>query len=114
MIKSENQELAYLLFQAVDGRWIKGADDEVRLTIEFILERLTTFLQDNQGKVEKSPSMKQLVLLLKPLEELIVAVGMRDVWRPKLLEIIKGMQPIFPADRVPKCNPPNSLLESYL
>jgi hypothetical protein len=35
--------------------------------------------------------MKQLVLLLKPLEELIVAVGMRDAWRPKLLEIIKGM-----------------------
>ncbi len=47
MIRNENQELAYLLFQAVDGRWIKGADDEVRLTIEFILEKLTTFLQDN-------------------------------------------------------------------
>ena len=58
--------------------------------------------------------MKQLVLLLKPLEEFIVAVGMRDTWRQKLLEIVKGMQPIFPADKVPKCSPPNSLLESYL
>ena len=58
--------------------------------------------------------MKQLVLLLKPLEELIVSVGMRDAWRPKLAEIIKGMQPIFPSDKTAKCSPPNSLLESYL
>ena len=58
--------------------------------------------------------MKQLVLLLKPLEELIVAVGMRDTWRTKLNDIIKGMQPIFPVDKVAKCSPSNSLLESYL
>lgn len=52
-------------------------------------------------------------MLLKPLEELIVSVGMRDSWRPKLSEIIKGMAPIFPIDKVSKCTPPNSLVESY-
>ena len=64
--------------------------------------------------MEKALSLKQLILLLKPTEELIAAVGMRDSWRPKLQEILKGMQPIFPAEKVNKCSPPNSLLESYL
>jgi len=57
--------------------------------------------------------MKQFFLLLKPLEELIQAVGMKDRWKPKLKECLQGLAPIFPMEKVIKCSPPNSLLESY-
>jgi hypothetical protein len=53
-------------------------------------------------------------MLLKPLEEFIAAVGMRDCWRPKLQEILKGMAPIFPYDKQNKITPATALLDSYL
>ena len=58
--------------------------------------------------------MKQLVLFLKPLEEMIQAVGMKERWRPKLNECLRGLSIIFPHDKAPKNSPPNSLVESYL
>lgn len=47
MLKTDKHELVYLIFQGLDGRWIKGADDEIRLTIEFILQNLIAFINDN-------------------------------------------------------------------
>lgn len=57
--------------------------------------------------------MKQLVLLLKPLEELIKGNQVKEEWRPKLREILAGMSTIFPIDKSNKSSPPNSLIESY-
>ena len=54
------------------------------------------------------------MLFLKPLEEMIQAVGMNERWRPKLNECLRGISIIFPFDKAPKHSPPNSLLESYL
>ena len=57
--------------------------------------------------------MKQLVILLKPLEELILSAGMRLDWQAPIQNILQAMSPIFPIDRTNKCQPPSSLLESF-
>ena len=59
---------------------------------------------ENQDKMEKANSMKTLVLLLKPLEEMIKLCGttsesLPKKWRQKVFVILKAMGPIFPMQK---------------
>ena len=73
------------MFTATSGEWIKNADKSVASSVRMILQKLQLFIEENQNNIQKSSSMKQLVLLLKPLEELIKSVGMKPEWREKVL-----------------------------
>lgn len=77
--------MAYLMFTATSGEWMKGGDKSVSSSVRMILQKLELFIEENAGTLQKSSSMKQLVLLLKPLEELIKSVGMKPEWREKVL-----------------------------
>lgn len=85
MIKDGRQEMAYLMFTATSGEWMKNADKSVASSVRMILQKLQLFIEENQSTFQKSSSMKQLVLLLKPLEELIKSVGMKSEWRDKII-----------------------------
>jgi len=76
-------------------------------------------VSENRPKIEKSASIKTLVLLLKPLEETIKLCGLDSdklptSWRNRISTILKIMNPIFPIQKKPTCMPPNSLLESFV
>ena len=87
MFESDNAELAYLLFSAVDGKWLK--DGEPEASVDLLLTKVADYIRDNQGRVDKPAAMKQFVILLKPLEELIRASGgMQDKWKGQLKEIL--------------------------
>lgn len=80
MFESDNSELAYLLFTAVDGKWLK--DGEPEASVDLLLTKVADYIRDNQGRVDKPAAMKQFVILLKPLEELIRACGgIQDKWK---------------------------------
>ena len=72
------------MFTATSGEWIKNADKSVASSVRMILQKLQLFIEENQNNIQKSSSMKQLVLLLKPLEEQIKSVGMKPEWREKV------------------------------
>lgn len=87
MFESDNSELAYLLFTAVDGKWL--SDGEPEASVDLLFTKVAEYIRDNQGRVDKPAAMKQFVILLKPLEELIRASGgMQDKWRVQLKEVL--------------------------
>lgn len=75
-------------------------------------------MQENKEKIEKSASVKNLVLLFKPLEELLNIVGplnqlLPEGYRKKIQAILNSMKKMFPVDSPCEFNVPYSLLESY-
>lgn len=127
MIEEGKHEMAFLLFTAADGTLVRnhhGLDDSSEIVknaatlVDYILNKMLVFVEENKSKIEKANSMKTLVLMLKPLEEMIKICGTNSSllpvhWRGKVFSILKAMSPIFPIQKQVKANPPNSLLESY-
>ena len=82
IIQEGNHEMAYLLFNAVDGTHIreqvlsshepdqvKEILSEAASLVELVMNKLERFVADSKERIEKAHSLKTLVLLLKPLEE---------------------------------------------
>jgi hypothetical protein len=66
-----------------------------------MLTKLEEFVRNNAGKIDSSKCMKVLVLVLKPLEELIKLCGaashhLPKNWQERTLFILKAMGPIIP------------------
>ena len=78
------------------------------------MTKLEKFIEDHKEKIEKATSLKTLVLLLKPLEECMNMAGTQDMYRDRIVAVLKAMSPIFPIAKSPKVNVPNSLLESFI
>ena len=132
IIEDGNHEMAYLLFNAVDGANIREQVkathvpedvtkvlNEAAVVAECVLVKLENFIKDHKEKMEKATSLKTLVLLLKPLEESIKMAGPENKnlpyeWRERVSLILKMMGAIFPMAKQPKVNVPNSLLESFI
>lgn len=74
--------MIYIIFQAIDGNKLRVKKTEkfsfqkvvVNVVIQ-ILDKLEDHVKENKEKIEKSSSIKALVLLFKPLEECLNILG---------------------------------------
>ena len=107
-----------MLFLAIEGSFFTlnlDSDEltkEITRTVEFLFKKLDKVCDSD--RLEKQ--MKTLVLLLKPLEELIRSLGtqVKAEWVQKLQNLLGKLHSLFPTDKQTKWTPPNSLLDSYL
>ena len=86
--------------------------------ITIIQDKLEVHCRDNKDKIEKSSSIKNLVLLFKPLEECLKIVGplnqlLPEGYRKRIHAVLNQMRKMFPMDKAPECAVPYSLLESF-
>ena len=80
---NSKNEMIYILFQTIDGTQFNqiiskekfGFQKVVINLITLIQDRLDQHCKDNRERIEKSSSIKNLVLLFKPLEECLKLVG---------------------------------------
>lgn len=118
--------MIYIMFQAVNGEAFNksmskdkfGFQKVVVNVINVILDKLDLHCRDNREKIEKSASIKNLVLLFKPLEECLQIVGpmnqlLPEGYRKRVQNILNCLRKMFPMDQAPTCTVPYSLLESY-
>lgn len=75
-------------------------------------------MKENKEKIEKSSSVKSLVLLFKPLEECLNILGpmnqlLPEGYRKRITGILYQLRNMFPLDKPPVCSVPYSLMESY-
>lgn len=128
ILKSGNakNEMIYIIFQSIDGSQVNtslnkdkfGFEKAVINVISIIQDKLEQHCRENSDKIEKSSSVKFLVLLFKPLEECLMAVGpmnqlLPEGYRKRIHAILNQLRNMFPMDREPQCNVPYSLLESF-
>jgi len=83
-----------------------------------ILDKLETHIKENKDRIEKSSSIKNLVLLFKPLEECLKILGplnqlLPEGYRKRIHGTLNQLRKMFPVDKPPDCSVPYSLLESY-
>ena len=119
-------EIIYLWFQAIDGQELSksiskekfGFQKVVINVIMIILDKLEQHCRDNKERIEKNASIKNLVLLFKPLEECLQIVGplnqlLQEGYRKRIHGILNQLRKMFPMDKTPECPVPYSLLESF-
>lgn len=83
-----------------------------------ILDKLEAHVRENKERIEKSSSIKNLVLLFKPLEECLKILGplnqlLPEGYRKRIHGVFNQLKKMFPLDKAPECQVPYSLLESY-
>ena len=83
-----------------------------------IIEKLDVHVRENKEKIEKSSSIKALVLLFKPLEECLKIVGplnqlLPEGYRKRIQGVLNNLKTMFPVDKAPECQVPYSLMDSY-
>lgn len=83
-----------------------------------ILDKLETHVRENKERIEKSSSIKNLVLLFRPLEECLKILGplnqlLPEGYRKRIHSVLNQLRKMFPMDKAPDCSVPYSLLESY-
>ena len=121
----KRNEMIYILFQSIDGEKMRTKGMEkfsfqkvVVACIVNIIEKLDNHVKENKEKIEKSSSIKALVLLFKPLEECLKIVGplnqlLPDGYRKRIHGVLNNLKKMFPVDRPPDCQVPYSLMDSY-
>ena len=117
--------MIYIIFQAIDGSVLRvkntekfGFQKAVVNVVIVILEKLETHVRENKERIEKSSSIKNLVLLFKPLEECLRILGpmnqlLPEGYRKRIHGVLNQLKKMFPLDKPPECSVPYSLLESY-
>ena len=103
--------MAYLLFNAVDGKLIrnqvKRKEDadlvyrEAAKLAHSVIRKLEKFIADNISRLEKPASIKTFVLLLKPLDDAIKICNSDDSvlfenWFLRVKDILENIGNIFP------------------
>lgn len=83
-----------------------------------VIDKLDAHVKENKEKIEKSSSIKSLVLLFKPLEECLKIVGplnqlLPEGYRKRIHGVLNNLKKMFPVDKAPDCQVPYSLMDSY-